>query len=271
MTLKPLTREAVSNWIGALLLLSCLWPSSLTAQPQRTLVIIIDDVGYKFEAGRQAIALPGKLNIAILPHTRNSEKLARMTLAAGKEVLLHAPMSNVLNKPLGPGGLTNAMTRQELRRTLAASIESTPGVRGVSNHMGSLLTAQREPMEWVMQELSARGLYYIDSRTTMNSLGAQVAGEYGIPNLTRHVFLDNDTHPTAIHWQFKEALEMADRHGMAIAIGHPYRSTLKYLARQLPRLEKNGYQLALVSEVLEQQLQYSAGQLPRVVSSAASP
>ena len=247
---------------SALLVLCSLWASLWTtsafsqapaaAQP-RNLVIIIDDLGNQLAAGLQAIALPGKLNMAILPHTPNGARLAQLSLDAGKEVLLHAPMSNSRNKPLGPGALTSEMDREQLLQTLAASIDSTPGVRGVSNHMGSQLTAQREPMEWVMQELAARGLYYIDSRTTADSLGAEIAKEYGIPHLTRQIFLDNDPDPDAIHLQFIKALAVADRTGIAIVIGHPYSSTLEYLAQQLPHLEGQGYQLALASEVLVQQ------------------
>ena len=215
-----------------------------------TLVLIIDDLGYELEAGRKAVELPGKVNLAILPHTPNSQELATLGLAAGKEILLHAPMSNLNAAPLGRGGLTAAMSEQELRDTLALDIDSTPGVRGINNHMGSLLTARREPMEWVMKELAARGLYFVDSRTTADTLAAEVAGEYGIPHLSRQVFLDNEQDGTAIHYKFKEFLRLADEQGMAIAIGHPHRVTLKYLHRQLPRLERRGYRLALVSEVL---------------------
>ena len=154
--------------ISLLLTFSCLFSGAASSQTPndsssavpraRTVVIIIDDLGNHLEAGKQAIALTGKLNMAILPHTPNSETLAELSIAAGKEVLLHAPMANLNAKPLGPGGLTLDMSEQQLRQTLAAGIESTPGIRGVSNHMGSQLTAQRQPMEWVMRELSERGL-----------------------------------------------------------------------------------------------------------------
>jgi polysaccharide deacetylase 2 family uncharacterized protein YibQ len=220
--------------------------------PPPILVLIIDDLGYELETGQMAVALPGKVNLAILPHTPNSREIALRGLAAGKEILLHAPMSNLNAAPLGAGGLTTAMSEQELRNTLARGINDTPGVRGINNHMGSLLTAQREPMEWVMKELAARGLYFVDSRTTRDSLAAAVAGEYGIPHMSRHVFLDNEQDGTAIHYQFKHALQLAEQQGIAIAIGHPHEVTLRYLRRQLPRLPGQGFRLAFISEILSQ-------------------
>lgn len=242
------------NWrlpeYGLAALLLWLASAACAAEPPR-LVIIIDDLGYGLDAGRRATALPGKINLSILPDTPNGELLARLGLAEGKEILLHAPMSNVNGKPLGGGALTDAMSEAELRQTLEASLNDTPGVRGVSNHMGSLLTTRREPMEWVMEVLASRGLYYVDSRTTATTVAAAVAQEYGVPNLSRSVFLDNVQEFGAIHRKFTEVLEVADRNGIAIAIGHPHRETLTYLQSQLPAAEAMGYRLSLISEVLK--------------------
>jgi polysaccharide deacetylase 2 family uncharacterized protein YibQ len=243
---RPLPR------LHALLLALLLASAAASGREKAVLIIIIDDLGYELTAGRDAVNLPGKVNLSILPHTPHARELASSGLAAGKEILLHAPMSNVSARPLGAGGLTTGMSERELRQTLAASIRSTPGVRGINNHMGSLLTARREPMEWVMKELAARGLYFVDSRTTADSVASAVAGDFGIPNLSRHVFLDNEQNGTAVHYQFKAALKQARENGLAIAIGHPHRVTLKYLRRQLPRLEGQGFRLALISEYLSQ-------------------
>ena len=239
-------------------LLIWLASAAWSAEPPR-LVIIIDDLGYRLDAGRRATTLPGKINLSILPQTPNGAMLARLGMAEGKEILLHAPMSNVNDKPLGGGALTDGMSEAQLRATLEASLDNTPGVRGVSNHMGSLLTTRREPMEWVMTVLANRGLYYIDSRTTAATLAASVAEEYGVPNLSRSVFLDNHADSAAIHEKFLEALTLADRQGVAIAIGHPHDATLDYLQRELPLLEQRGYRLSLISEVLAPQLARRAG------------
>ena len=255
--------KVVFPFLLALLLLT----AAATAREAPVLIIIIDDLGYELEAGKRAVALPGKVNLAILPHTPAARELAELGMAAGKEILLHAPMSNLRAAPLGAGGLTTAMSEQELRGSLAASIASTPGVRGINNHMGSLLTARREPMEWVMKELAAQGMYFIDSRTTGDSVAASVAGEYGIPHLSRHIFLDNELDGTAVHYQFKAALATARERGLAIAIGHPHRVTLKYLHRQIPRLERQGYRLALISEVIFD----GAEPKPQTASLPASP
>ena len=221
------------------------------------------------EAGVRAATLPGKLNLAILPDTPNSRALAVLSAALGKEVILHAPMSNLQHKALGPCALTVQMTEQELRQTLVACIDGTPHVRGVSNHMGSQLTSMREPMEWVMQELAKRDLYYIDTRTSTETLAATVAAEYGIPHLSRQIFLDNEATTAAIHARFQELLGVAEAEGLGVAVGHPYPETLNYLQQVLPTLQASGYRLALISEVLSQQ-QLSRAAISRAAISRAA-
>ena len=162
-------------------------------------------------------------------------------------------MSNLQHKALGPGALTADMTQQQLRSALIADLDSTPHVRGVSNHMGSQLTRMRQPMEWVMEELAGRDLYFLDSRTSAQTVAAAVASEYGISNLSRQVFLDNKADTLAIHERFLQLLARADKEGIGVAIGHPYPETLDYLQAVLPTLAAAGYRLALISEVLAEE------------------
>ena len=254
---KAEPRPQASRASAGLLALLALFPGMTTQADSvppvtlPTVVLIIDDIGHRVDTGMRAIALPGKVNLAILPHTPGARILAERASAAGKEVILHSPMSNVHSKPLGPGALTGDMTQQVFRDTLLESLRAMPHVRGVSNHMGSQLTGQRQPMMWLMQELGPLGLYFVDSRTSINTVAANTAAEFEIPYLSRQVFLDNDATTAAIASRFEELLELASREGMAVGIGHPYPSTLNYLHKTLPTLRARGYQLALVSEVVQ--------------------
>lgn len=218
--------------------------------PRYTLVLIIDDIGNQLGNGRAAVELPGRLNYAVLPHTPHGPQLAELAHRYGKEVLLHQPMSNLGHKALGRGGLTPELDRPHFDQVLAAALASVPHVRGLNNHMGSDLTRRRPQMEWLMAELSARQLYFVDSRTIMDTVAATVAGEARVPHLSRQVFLDNQRSEVAIAERFEQFTRLARERGLAVAIGHPYPETIAYLQRVLPTLERSDYRLALVSEVL---------------------
>ena len=226
-------------------------PGLAAVTPRATLVLIIDDLGHKRRTGMSMVKLPGKVNLAILPHTPHAEELAQSGFTAGKEIMLHAPMSNEGGSMLGPGGLTPLLSREEFDHTLTASIDAVPHVRGINNHMGSELTTMPLQMGWVMQTLVRRNLYFVDSRTNPKTVAAKTAADYSVPHLSRSVFLDNEITEEAIASQFKRLIERAEQDGLAVGIGHPYTQTARVLARELPSLKCRGIKLALVSEVVE--------------------
>ena len=221
-----------------------------TPESAARLVIIIDDLGHRLSKGQEAADLPGAITLSILPYTRHGDRIARRAHQAGKEIMLHAPMSNLANQPLGAGGLTPDLSEEEFRATLTAALQQIPHVQGVNNHMGSELTQYRPQMDWLMEELQAQALYFVDSRTTSDTVAANVAQEYGLPHLSRQVFLDNEPTREAIDESFNAAVARARKDGLAVVIGHPYRETLDYLAEVLPSLAEQNIELVSASAAL---------------------
>jgi len=229
------------------LCLSC--ASVADAAPQITL--IIDDLGNALEPGRQILELPGPIVAAVLPQTPYGAQLARLAHAADKEVLLHLPLQAV-DPALDdePGGLVLDMTERRLGAALARSLEGVPFVMGVNGHRGSLLTRHPGHMRWLLRELERLDLVFVDSYTTHHSVALRVAEEVGVPATRRDVFLDNDPRPAAIEREFERLLDTARRQGSAVAIGHPYPTTVAFLRTALPRLKQRGVQLVGLRELL---------------------
>jgi len=199
--------------------------------------IIIDDLGNNRDAGDRVARLQGPVACAILPHTPYAVRIAGQAHRYHKEVLLHLPMEAVSGQEPGPGALDSAMSQTLLTLTLADDLASVPYVVGVNNHMGSLLTSRALPMQWVMQELSRHGdLFFVDSRTSAQSVAARAATKDHIPNLSRNVFLDDQPTIYAVERQFALLIRVARERGSAIAIGHPHPATLAVLQQWLPML-----------------------------------
>lgn len=252
------------------LLCGLLLSPARATEPTPVIAIIIDDLGDRLPEGEQAIALPGPVACAFLPHTSYAADLARRAHQAGKEVMLHLPLQAVDNNNLlGPGALTLDESERQFRATLRRDLASIPQVQGVNNHMGSLLTRHPGAMGWLMSELAAHGgLFFVDSYTTVQSVALQLANENQIPAARRDVFLDNDTAPAAIRFQFERLLSIARRQGHAIAIGHPHPATLAVLAEELARLPEAGVTLVPVRTLIQQR---EADETPWPVSSSRLP
>lgn len=216
----------------------------------KQVAIVIDDIGYH-QNDLQALQLPGQLTYAVLPHTPYAERFATQALEKRLEILLHAPMQALGDQALGPGALTDDMSKAQFQQALRESIASLKGVKGVNNHMGSKLTALKVPMAWTMEVLKEKGLYFLDSKTTNQSQAQSMASVYGVKNIARHVFLDNITSEEQLRFRFEELKRLARDYEYAVAIAHPYPETFAFLQQALPELEEAGLELVPLSTLVQ--------------------
>ena len=253
------TRERVAFEGWTLLLVACLGlvasSTGLCAQTEIRLpaiAIIIDDLGYRRPEGMNALALPGAVTYAILPHTPFAKCFADNAFSQGKEVLLHQPMESTHGLALGPGAITSDMTRAQVREVLETNLSSLPHLSGISNHMGSLLSSNETQINWMMETIASLPprLFFVDSRTTSGSVIVNVARRNGVPAITRDVFLDNSLDPKDIRDQFYKLIDRAKSGGTALAIGHPHSTTITVLKSEFVSLSHLGVRLVKVSELL---------------------
>ncbi len=147
----------------------------------------------------------------------------------------------------GPGALTSGMSRVELEAATRWALGAVSGAAGVNNHMGSGLSTDAESMRAVLAVLAERDLFFLDSRTSPDSVGYTLALEMGLAAAERQVFLDAEAGPEAIRGQFRRLVEIAHSRGSAIAIGHPHAETIAVLQEGIPRAIAAGYEFVTVS------------------------
>ena len=237
----------------ALAVLPLLFFGTATAENLRPrIAIIIDDLGYERVSGERALGLPGNLSFSVLPDAPYTSVLATLAYERGKDVLLHLPLQATIDSvQVEPGSLVLDMTRQQFSTALSESIGVVPHIIGINTHRGSLLTRHPGHMRWLMEDILAHGdLVFVDSYTTVQSVALRIAKECGVPATRRDVFLDPDVRPGTIARQFARLEKLARERGTAVAIGHPYRSTLDFLEQALPSLEARGIDLVPVGSII---------------------
>ncbi|MGH2375288.1 MAG: divergent polysaccharide deacetylase family protein, partial [bacterium] len=202
--------------------------------------IIFDDAGGSPDDVEEIVAIGRPAAVAVLPGLAYSADVARRSRAAGLEVLFHLPVESADDRALGPGGVTVAMSDAEIHGAVRSGLASVPGAVGVNNHMGSKGTADRRVMRAVVEAVREAGLFFIDSRTTAETVGESVATELGVPTAARAVFLDNENDEDAIRAQVRRLITLARERGAAIAIGHVRRRTARVLGTMLDEFERAG-------------------------------
>lgn len=213
-------------------------PTPLPAPGKAKLAIIIDDIGNNRVTAEKIMDLDMPLSFSVLPHSPFSKVLARRAEQQGRDVLLHLPMEPADKKwNPGPDTLFTDMSEQVILATLLDAIEATPMLIGINNHMGSKFTASKNSMTLFLRALQTvttqrqqpTPLFFIDSLTSAESVGYQLAGEMGIKTARRNIFLDNDRAPAKISKQLRRLVATAKRNGQAIGIGHPHNETYEVL------------------------------------------
>lgn len=204
------------------------------------LALIIDDIGHDRPLAEKLIALDAPLSFAVLPYSPHRKALARLAEERGREVLLHLPMEPREYPAVdpGPGALLAAMTPDELLEELERNLQAVPFVRGVNNHMGSRLTADADRMNQVFSVLKRRGLFFVDSRTSEESVCRSAARLFQVPFAQRDVFLDHRPEAEFIRRQLAALARLARSRGEAIGIAHPHPATYAVLREEIPRLRE---------------------------------
>jgi polysaccharide deacetylase 2 family uncharacterized protein YibQ len=219
------------------------------------IAIVIDDMGVDRARSDRAAALPAPLTLAFLPYARAFEAQIAAARDRGHEILLHMPMQPIGAEDPGPGALTVALNSDEIRKRVAVALDRAGPVVGVNNHMGSRFTVERDAMRPVLEELHARGLLFLDSRTAGATVGPALARTLGVPYATRDVFLDNDPSIEAVQARLAELEATARRQGHGVAIGHPHDGTIAALSAWLPSAAARGFALVPVSTIVRQSLE----------------
>jgi polysaccharide deacetylase 2 family uncharacterized protein YibQ len=95
------------------------------------------------------------------------------------------------------------------------------------------------------------GLFFVDSKTTYETVGFGLARQMNIKTFVRDVFLDDEQNYLYSSGQIKRLVELARKNGRALAIGHPFASTLAALRDAVPLLKQQKVEIVFASALLE--------------------
>ncbi len=220
--------------------------------PAARVAIIFDDAGGNLAQLEAILALDRPVTVSVLPGLRFSREVALRAQEAGLDVFLHLPLeAEDENRALGPGGITRAMSDEEIAQVVTADLQVVPGAIGLNNHMGSKATADERVMRAVLGVVKSRGLIFVDSVTSPNSLGSRLAAELQVRAAARAVFLDNQNQPDAIRAQLRRLIAVALQRKEAVAIGHATRLTPRVLNEMLAEFDRQEIALVPISALVK--------------------
>jgi polysaccharide deacetylase 2 family uncharacterized protein YibQ len=227
-------------------------PKLPPAPTEKKAAVIMDDLGYSLDLLRSLASLKRPVTVSILPFATLSVESARFAHEAGLEVMLHLPLQSLFEPPnKNPAGMISAdMNREDIEKHVRACLAQVPWARGVNNHEGSKITEDATVMSVILEVLKSEKLFFVDSRTTRESVAIEVARQVGVPAASRQVFLDVDPQELSIKARLEELFRIAQKYGQAVGICHPKEETIRALQKYLRRADDFGVELVFASDVV---------------------
>ena len=226
--------------------------ATVPIQTKGEIGLIIDDFGYRNdEISDGFLHLGVNLTCAVIPGHAYSSTFGEKAVSHGHEVIVHMPMENV-GENRGEEGfvLRVDMKPDAVKNRVYDALDQIPEAIGMNNHQGSQATADPGVMNSVAAVLKERNKFFIDSRTTPETVAESIMNNWKVPAARRNIFLDNDPDEEKITRQLLSLVEIAERDGSAIGIGHVKQNTLNVLRKQIPELKRKGFKFEFVSNML---------------------
>jgi len=240
------TNEPVATTVSAVI------NPKVPVENKGTLVFIIDDAGNNLKELEPFLRIQFPFTIAVLPGLPHSAEAAKRIRESGKEVILHQPMEAIGGQNPGPGAIYSGMSEDEIRTVLSRNIEEIGPVAGMNNHQGSRVTMDKEAMRIILAFCDEKGICFIDSRTTADTVVPAVANQMGIKIAERNVFIDNEQNKSAMLRYISSGLARAQKSGSAVMIGHTWSPDLApLLTEQFPDFVEQGYTLKTASDIIK--------------------
>ena len=194
-----------------------------------------------------------KLSIKVTPSIFPPEKEHPKSAELAKEFsvyMVHLPLQALNYTNEKANTLRTGDSKEKISQRIKDIKNDFKGVKYINNHTGSGFTSDFKSTLALLAELKNSEIYFIDSLTTNKSTVLDASKKLGLKYAYRDVFLDNEQNVSKILKMINNAVAVAKKDGVAIAICHPYKSTFEAL-KIAQKDAFNGIELVYVDKIYE--------------------
>lgn len=220
--------------------------------------IIINNLGLSATYTEQILKLmPKNITLSFSHISPKLKKWVREARQKGFEVLIDLPMEPdgfPRNDPGRSTLLTSLSEVENLNRLEYVMVQSGGYVGLLSTH-GSKFTLNSELLLPILKAIKDRGLLYVDSRTTSQSLGPELSSDIQLPRAFNNVFIDKTPSQGHITNKLRELERIVMDKKFAVAIARPLPISMEILSEWASSLKKKGIALAPITAIADKQSQ----------------
>ncbi|MBU1121956.1 MAG: divergent polysaccharide deacetylase family protein [Candidatus Omnitrophota bacterium] len=205
------------------------------------IALIFDDFGESLKDLKTLYSLDIPVTLAIIPGLKFSKNIAYIGSRCGFSIFIHLPFQPKAAARYNTKKyefINSDLSKREIDDLLRYYLNYIRVAIGVNNHMGSGATEDEALMKYVLGVVKGKGLIFIDSRTSLNSVAYKVAKENNLICGYNEGFLDSVDDIDAIEKKMDSLVEKAKDKGKIIIIAHPKENTFSVLKNKIEELKK---------------------------------
>ena len=224
----------------------------MAADPRPKVAVVIGGLGFG-KALTDAVLerLPADVTLAFAPQSPAVAGDVATARAKGHEVLLEIPMEPTDYPTIDPGFHTltsGAPAKNALR--LKWLMSRVTGYAGLINTYGDKFLAGKDEAQFVMVETAQRGLFFLESDVSEQSVARNAAGSAGAPFARVDTIIDKTPAREAIDAALVALEQTAKKRGAAIGIAGALPNTVDRVAAWVASLDEKGIALVPVSALV---------------------
>jgi polysaccharide deacetylase 2 family uncharacterized protein YibQ len=217
------------------------------------IVIIVGGMGISQTGTSKAIRdLPADVTLAFAPYGGSLGRWAGRAREDGHEILLQMPMEPIGYPQKNPGEHTlltsagGAANAENLQWIMSRITSYT----GVMNYMGARFLADEQATRSLLEELSGRGVFFLDDGSSGQSTAAAVGNAIRAPVVAADLTIDKQRSSRQIEKQLKNLETIARSRGLAVGVASAFPTTVRTLAAWIPLARERGFALVPASAAL---------------------
>ena len=184
--------------------------------------IVLGGMGLNSKLTQQAISeLPGEVTLAFAPYGKGLQRQINAARQAGHEVMLQLPMEPFGYPSVDPGPKTLLVSdpAETVMNNLQWHMSRFSGYVGIVNYMGAKFTSQGDGIGYVLRDVKARGLIYLDDGASQRSVVPSLGQVMKAPVRVNNMIIDQELSYNAITAALSQLEQQAATDGFAIGIG----------------------------------------------------
>jgi len=218
------------------------------------IAVVIGGIGLSEAGSQNALkSLPPEVTLAIAPYAATPDRWMKQARAAGHELLMQLPLEpfDYPDNDPGPHTLLVSLRSPEFLDRLSWLLSRTTNYAGVINTQGGRFTAAEPSMQLLLEQVTQRGLMYVDDGSSSRTVAPAAASAARTPFSRVDVVLDAVPRAEDINGQLLQLEALARARGVAVASGTALPVTIKTLQEWAADLERRGLQLVPVSATID--------------------